>query len=184
MRVHAVLVVMSCLALGLLAGCREAGELDIPAFPEGAKSTASADVTLGPFALWLTRRLMSDGDPEAEQVKRIFQGIKWVRVRSYKLSPGSPLPQAEIAALRRQLSGPGWSRLAETRDKHQGEDVDVYVAQDEHAFRGLAVLCASPEEVTVVNVVGTIDPRDIKRLGEMAQAHAHNAGETVPVSER
>lgn len=184
MRVRAFSVWVSCLALGLLAGCREAGELELPAFPEAARSSGAADVALGPFALWVTSGLMPGDDPEAAQVKRILNGLKWVRVRSYKLTPDSAFPEAQIAALRQQLSGPGWSRIVQTHDQRQGQDVEVYLAQDQHAVRGLAVLSRSPQEVTVVNVVGTIDPRDIKQLGEMAEARAHPGNETVPAAER
>lgn len=183
MRVRAVSMVISCIALGLLAGCRESGELDLSAFPQGARSGESADVSLGPFALWVTSGLMPDDDAEAAQMKRIMKGLKWVRVRSYKPSPDSPLPGQEMAALRQQLSAEGWSEVAQTHDQRAGQDVDVYIAHDGQSLRGLAVLSVSPEEVTVVNVVGTIDPRDIRRLGDLATAHAH-AGETVPVSER
>lgn len=180
MGVRGVFVAISCLALGLLAGCREAGELDLPPFPDAARGDAYADIALGPFALWLSSSLMPEGDPDAGQVKRILSGLKWVRVRTFKPPAGSP-PEAQMLSLRRQLAGPDWSRIVQTHDQRQGEDVEVYIAQDEHTIRGLAVLVTGPEKVTVVNVVGTIDPRDVRKLGEMAEHSAHKGGGAVPV---
>jgi len=182
MGLRAVVVAISFLTLGLLAGCREVGELNMPPFPAADKNAGYADIALGPFALWLTSGLMPAGDPEAGQVRRILSGLKWVRVRSYKPAAGRP-PEVEVAALRRQLASPDWSRLVQTHDQREGEDVEVYIAQDEHTIRGLAVLVTRPEQVTVVNVVGTIDPRDVRKLGEMAAHTGHKGGETVPVSE-
>jgi hypothetical protein len=178
MRIRAAALVTCCLALGLLAGCREAGELAIPPFPQTAMAAGSVDVTVGPMGLWLATRFMPNDDPDAEQVKRILMGLKSVRVRVYKIAPGSPLPVDALASLRRQLSGPDWSPLVQSRDKRRDEDVDVYLAHDEHTVRGLAVIVTKPEEIAVVNVIGTIDARDVGRLREMAM-HARKGGDTA-----
>jgi hypothetical protein len=73
--------------------------------------------------------------------------------------------------------------MVQMHDKRNGEDVDVFIAQDEYAVRGLAVLSTSREEVTVVNIVGTIDPRDIQRLREMASEARDRSETSVRVKE-
>ena len=177
MRVRSTAFAIGCLVLGLLAGCRDEGELSIPPFPETATAAGSIDITVGSMGLWMASAFIPDSDPNAQQVRHMLSGLKSVRVRVYKLTPGTPPPEEALASLRRQLTGPGWSRLVQTRDKRQGEDVDIYVAQDGQAIRGLAVLVTKTEEITVVNVVGTIDSRDLGRLREMA-LHARKGGDS------
>jgi hypothetical protein len=169
MHVRAFVPVASCLALGLLAGCREDGELSFPVLPPvAAQTTQSVDLALGPFALWLASVAIPENDPKTAQVKRILQGLKTVKVRSYKLTPGSPLPAAQIAALRSQLTAPVWSQLVQTHDRDKGEDVAVYLAQDAQEVHGIAVLATSRTEVTIVNVVGTIKLEDVAALSRIA----------------
>jgi hypothetical protein len=168
MHVRTFALALTCLSLGLLSGCREDGELSFPPFPEAAaRTTGSVDLDLGPFALWAASSVMDDHDPQTGQVRQILQKLKSVKVRSYAISPDRPPPQAELASLRRQLSGPGWTPLVQTHERGGNEDVNIYIAQDEHAVHGLAVLATSPREVTIVNVIGTIERSDVARLTEL-----------------
>jgi hypothetical protein len=176
MRVRALVPAVSCLALGLLAGCREEGELALPSFPTAGQGAQSVDVAVGSFPLWLASTVMPENDPKTAQAKHILQGLKLVKVRSYTLGPGSPSPEAQIAELRRQLSAPGWSTLVQTHDRNKGEDVNIYLAQDGQVVHGLAVLAVSRREITIVNVVGTINPEDVAALTRMA-SHARKNGD-------
>jgi hypothetical protein len=176
MHVRNFALALTCLALGLLSGCREDGELSFPPFSAAAARTAgSVDLDLGPFALWAASSVMNDQDPQTDQVRRILQKLKSVKVRSYAISPDNPPPQAELASLRHQLSGPGWSPLVQAHERGGNENVDIYIAQDEHAVHGLAVLATSPREVTIVNVIGTIERSDVARLTELLR-HARGRG--------
>jgi hypothetical protein len=177
MHVRALVSAVTCVALGLLAGCREEGELAFPPFPPVAGETrGSVDLTLGPMALWVAGTVIPESDPDAAQVKRILAGLKSVRVRTYQLPSGSPFPEAQIAELRSQLAAPGWSPLVQTHNRAKGEDVAVYLSQDDNTVHGIAVLAIERGKVTIVNVVGTIRMEDVAALTKIA-ANARKGGD-------
>ena len=69
-----------------------------------------------------------------------------------------------MAAVRSQLSAPGWSRLVQTRDRDENEAVDVYLSMDNHTITGVAIIVSDPRKFTIVNVVGSVDVDQIARL--------------------
>ena len=77
-------------------------------------------------------------------------------------------PQVDRARLlegvRRQLSGGQWSRLLATKSAAEGSDVAIYLWRNGDKPGGLAVLAVEPREVTVVNIVGTIDLEQLRSL--------------------
>jgi hypothetical protein len=170
MHVRAIVLVVGCAALGLLAGCRQEGELAFPPIPPvAAQNPESVDVTLGPMALWLAGSAIEQTHSGDAQAKRMLQGLKLVKVRAYNLPPDNPLPAQQLATLRSQLSAPGWSPLVQTHDRDTGEDVAIYIEQQGNDIHGLAVVALTRTEVTIVNVVGTINREDITALARMAR---------------
>ena len=70
--------------------------------------------------------------------------------------------------MRRQLAAPGWQRLVEVRSLKQGTNCDVYLSMDGNRVNGLAIIAVEPRELTIVNIVGSIDLEqlhDLKNLG-------------------
>lgn len=168
MHVRAFVTLAACLTLPVLAACQEPGELRMPSLAElQDHARVSVDVTFGPSALRMASSFMDDDDPQALQLKKTLWQLKSVRIRSYELTGDVALPRAKLDELRSQLAGPGWSQVVQVDDRSRNEDVSVYLAQDEHAVRGLAVISRSPHELTILNVVGRIDPRQVSALRNM-----------------
>jgi hypothetical protein len=169
-----IIAVWVGLGLPLLACAQDHG-LKLPSF-SGLRGTAieSVDVTIGPTQLQLLKWMLPDSDPESVAMAKMMEGLKRVSVRSYRFGADFSYPQADIDALRSQLSGPAWSQLVKVRDRTKNENVDVYLAVDHDKINGLAVIASDPRELTIVNIVGSIDLKQMATL--QRQLHLPEAG--------
>jgi len=144
-----------------------AQELKIPASLDklAEKASETVDVTLDGPLLQLASRFLSDKNADEAKVKKLVSGLKGVYVKSFEFDRDNEYQESDIAPIRAQLKGPGWSRIVGVRSKKSGDNAEVYVALDPNGFSGLCVLVTEPRELTVVSIVGTIKPEDIRELG-------------------
>ena len=78
---------------------------------------------------------------------------------------GGATDAADVEAVRAQFRGPGWSRVVGVQSKIGGEDMEVFLRMDKDGkVGGLALVAAEPKEVTIVSIVGAIDPEQIGAL--------------------
>ena len=143
----------------------EGPELELPSFDSlQQKAVSSVNVTLGSFMLGLAGNLVEVQNKEAAELKKTLLGLKSVQVRSYRFNTDFVYSKSDVDAVRSQLTGPGWNRLVQTRDRNKNEAVDVYLAMDNHTITGVAIIVSDPREFTIVNVVGTVDVEQINKL--------------------
>jgi hypothetical protein len=155
---------LACLALPLLATAQTA-QLKLPPFTDlREKAIKSVDLTIDTAALGLVGWLINDTDKDAAAVKNTIKGLKSVQIRSYKFTTDFAYSRADVAAVRAQLSGPGWSPLVQTHDRDKKEDVDIYVARDNKTITGLAIIAADKREFTIINIVGAVDLNQVAQL--------------------
>jgi uncharacterized cupredoxin-like copper-binding protein len=149
-----------------LMACAQGTRLDIPSFAGlKAKATQSVDITIGPVLLGLAKMVMkNDHDEDTAEVRRMLAGLKSVRVRSYEFNSDFAYSKSDLDGVRAQLAAPAWSQVVHSQDKDHNEDVDIYVALDDHTMKGMAIVASEPREFTIVNIVGTIDLRDVGKL--------------------
>jgi uncharacterized protein DUF4252 len=130
-----------------------------------AAASETVDVSLDTSLLALAARFMDDhGDAEEAKVKAMLSGLKGVYVRSYEFGADGVVAPGEVEAIRRQLSAPGWTRMAGVRSRKDHADVDVYLWLDGATIGGLGILSVEPRRFTVVNIVGSIDLDQLRRL--------------------
>ncbi|MGH8298122.1 MAG: DUF4252 domain-containing protein [Steroidobacteraceae bacterium] len=130
-------------------------------------SVDSVNITLGPGALGLLRsmsRLGDEHDPHSAAAMSLLRGLHTVQIHSFQFAADHTYRQADLEALRSQLSGPGWQHVVQARGRGANGDVDIYCALTNHTITGLVIIAAQPREFTLVNVVGTIDPDQIGML--------------------
>jgi len=94
-------------------------------------------------------------------------GLDGIYVRSYQFAAEGDYNMADVEAFRAQLQGPLWSRIVGVRSQRHEDDVDVYfkIEANGRQLGGLVIINAGPKELTIVNVVGTLDPDQISDLG-------------------
>jgi len=128
------------------------------------KASEVVDVNLDASMLRLASRFLSDKDPDEVRVKKMVNGLKGIMVKSFEFDSRGEYEQADLDELRAQWKGPGWSRVVGVRGKKDGENAEVFLKTDGDQVTGMAILVADPKELTIVNVVGPIDPEDVRDL--------------------
>ena len=130
-----------------------------------AKAKETVDVTLdGQMLKWASKFMDKDKDNDAE-AKQIIQNLKGIYVRSYEFEKEGEYSLADVDDIRSQLQSPLWQHMVGVRSKKDGDNADVYVKMENGQVNGLVVIAADPHELTIVNLVGLIDPDQISSLG-------------------
>ena len=147
------------------AGAPLKGQLRIPEFAAlASKASESVAVTLDQQLLSMGCRFLDAKDPEQVDAKKLCNGLSGIYVRSYTFDKDFAYPLAEVEGVRRQLSGPGWSRIVEAKSKKENTNVDVFVMLDNGKAMGLGIIASEPREFTIVNIVGNIDLEQLHSL--------------------
>lgn len=126
---------------------------------------AKVEVNLRDPMLGLVGKFIGEDDPE---LKDLIAGLKLVRVRVYAVTPETIeklLAAGSEASLR--LDRDGWERIVRVRD--EGEHVDVYFKPSRNTewIEGVLVIAVGEDdEAAFVNIVGTIRPEDVSRIGD------------------
>ena len=154
-----------CLVGLPLVAYSQATPLKLPSFSHlQQKATEVVDVTIGSLPLGIASMFMDDKDADDAQVKAVLKDLKSIQVRSYKFDEDMVYSKSEIESIRSQLTGDGWSQLVQVRNSKEREDVDVFINMNKEKVTGFVVVAVEPREFTIVNLVGSID---LKQLGEL-----------------
>jgi hypothetical protein len=139
------------------------------------KATDTVNIEIDGFLIKFAGSILSDKDADERAVKEIITGLKGVYVRSYEFKAEGAFSDTDIASIREQLRGPGWSRIIDVKSLGvEFDDDEVYVATSGGRVEGLALLVIEPTEVTVINLVGAIDIDKLKKLqGNLDIPHIH-----------
>ncbi len=141
------------------------GQLTLPDFRSlESQASESVVVTMGPWLLRFASHFADDKDPDSAVARRVLANIKSITVHSYQFDRDFVYSQADLDAVRAQLAAPNWNRLAQVRGKDR-KNVDVYVSMEHEKTTGLAVIASEPRELTIVNIVGSISPEDLQKIG-------------------
>jgi len=166
MRFRAVILVSAFLALPTLAAAADPGRLQLPDFSALAKKASqSVDISLDPSLLRLASGAISyDNGNNGAAVNDLIKGIRGIYVRSYTFDRPGEYSKAEVAALRAQILTPGWVPVVSTHDLKQGDNVDIYMLRKGDHTDGVAIIAMEPRQLTIVNIVGSINLAKLARL--------------------
>lgn len=168
LRIRAMTLAILGLAVCLPSATLAANpQLKLPAFDHLQQvAKESVNVTIGPLPLSIAKwALKHDDDADDAAARELLKGIRTIYVRSYEFAEDNQYSEADIDAVRKQLSEPGWNAVAQVRQRgRETENVDVYVSMDHEQVNGLVVVASSPRKFTIVNVVGLIDPKNFAKI--------------------
>jgi Domain of unknown function (DUF4252) len=167
MRFRSVILLSTLLALPALAAAADPGRLQLPSFAALSKrATQSVDISLDPSLLRLASGVINDEDSGSNSaaVGDLIKGIRGIYVRSYSFDRPGEYSKAEVDAVRAQLLAPGWQPVVSTHDLKQGKDVDIYLLRNGNRTEGVAIIAAEPRQLTIVNIVGSINLAKLARL--------------------
>jgi hypothetical protein len=157
------------LALGCVVACQVShaadADLAIPSFKSLEHvATDSVNIDLGPGLLHLMGSFMNPGDVDSVAAKTLLTGIRAVQVRNFEFATDFVYPGGDLDALRRQLSGPGWTQLVLVHNRQANENVDVYINVDKGATKGFALIATRPRQLTVIHIAGSIELSELAAL--------------------
>lgn len=136
-----------------------------PSFDKLAeKASEVVDVTMDSSMLQLASRFLSDKDPDEARIKKLVSGMKGLYVKSFEFERRGEYQESDVESLRAQLRAPGWSRIVGVRSKKDGENVELFLKTDRGQISGLAIIASEPTELTIVNIVGPVNPEEIRDL--------------------
>jgi hypothetical protein len=135
-------------------------QLDLKAL--SAKASETVEVNLDGNLLTLAARFLDDKNVEEAKAKDILKGLKGIYVRQFTFDKGEGYTAADVEAVRSQANGPGWQKIVDVRKT--GENVGIYLKSTGDKVDGIVVLAAEKREFTVVQLVGSIDPSQLREL--------------------
>ena len=126
-----------------------------------AKAVERVDVNLEGPILEMASKFLGAGDDA--KIKQLVQGLKCVYVKSFTFDKEGQYSEADLKEIRSKVQGTDWSKIVDIQDQH--ESSSVYLKTDGKQTQGIVVISAEPEELTVVQIIGPIDPSMLSQLG-------------------
>jgi hypothetical protein len=130
-----------------------------------AKASDTIDVTLDGSLIRIALGFLKDSDPEERAVKELVLGLKGIYVKVYEFDKAGEYSAADLDPVRSQLRAPAWSRMYGVKSKKEGETLEVYMLKSTgDQIGGLTVLATEDKELSVIQILGTIDIEKLIRL--------------------
>jgi hypothetical protein len=133
-----------------------------------SKAAEKVTITLDGSLLQLGAKFLDNGDPDSAKVKSLVQGLSGLYLRSFEFDKENAFSSKDYEDIQKQLEAPGWSCIVSVRNKRDGENADICLFQKDGKIGGLALVAVEPKQLTVINIIGTIQPeqlKDLKSLG-------------------
>jgi hypothetical protein len=127
-----------------------------------AKAVEKVDINLqGPLLQMASRFLGGGGD--AAKIKQLVQGLKCVYVKSFTFDKVGQYSEGDLNEIRAHVQAPGWSKIVDVKEK-DGNSA-FYLQTDGKQTGGIVIVSAEAKELTVVQIIGPIDPSMLSELG-------------------
>lgn len=151
------------LALAVSVGSLAAQQLKFSAAFErlSEKASETVNITLDPQTLAFASKFLSEDKKDEAQARKVAAKLTGIQVRSFEFEREGAYSEADVNDIRAQVKGPEWSLIVSRRSKKDRELAEIYL----HREGGLVIISFEPKELTVVNIMGKIDPSDLKSLG-------------------
>jgi hypothetical protein len=165
-----------CLLLPMVGACQSA-KLRLPDFqPLADKATDTVNISVSPWLLHAAASFIDDQDAEGAATREMLKRIHSIDIRSYEFATDFAYSRADIDAVRRQLTGPGWTPLMQVHDREKSEDVDVYIAIENNRTTGFALIASEPRQFTIINIVGSVARTDLPKIENYLHLPAGKVG--------
>lgn len=121
-------------------------------------------ITLDGDMLQLAARFIGSGDDkDAASLKSLANNLKGVYIRTYAFDKDGQYSLADIEPLRAYLKQQQWSKIVESQEGREIDEVYVQSLPGDR-FGGVAIVSAEPRELTVVYISGVMNLSDLEKL--------------------
>jgi hypothetical protein len=140
-------------------------QLALPDFSAlSKKASQSVTITLDSSMLVMAGRFLDSDDPKDAAVLEAIKGVRGIYVRSFSFDADNAYRASDIEAINAQLASPGWNRVVQTKSRKTGSNVDIYLMVTDNKAIGMALIASEPRQLTIVNIVGSIDLDKLRKL--------------------
>lgn len=129
------------------------------------KASDVVDLSLNGSTLQFAAKFLDAKDPDEAKVKKLIEGLDGIYIKSFEFKKGGGYSPSDLDSVRAQLRAPEWQRIVGIKSSEDGENAEVYMRTEAKKITGVAILCAEPKELTVVNIVGPVDLESLANLG-------------------
>jgi len=160
-------LILSIAVVLAFGACGFAQDIKIPVNIDKLSNKASevVDVNLDGPMLKFAGKFLSSEEKDDVEAQQLIRNLKGIYVRSFEFEKAGEFNEADVDEVRSQLKSPLWMRTVNVRSKKSGEKVDVFFKMEGDNIVGLAIIAVEPTELTIVNLVGPIDPEKLSDLG-------------------
>lgn len=131
-----------------------------------AQANESVDVSLDSNLLQLAAKFLSSSKPDEAEAKKLISGLKAIYVKTFEFDKAGQYNPADVDTVRAQFRGQGWSRMVGMQNKKAGENTEIFIQLGKDGkISALGVVSAEAKELTIVSIVGAIDPEQVSQLG-------------------
>ena len=128
------------------------------------KAAEKVSITLDGSLLQLGARFLDKDDPDSSKVQKLVKGLSAIYLRSFEFDKENAFSSKDYEGIQKQLEAPGWSCFISVRNKRDGEHADICLFQKDGKVGGLALVAVEPKQLTVINIIGSIQPEQLKDL--------------------
>jgi hypothetical protein len=125
------------------------------------RTKETVEVNLDGNLLSQAKKFLNDSDPEQAKAKKLLQDVKAIYVRVWTFDRAGEYADSDLDAIRSELKG--WSKVVDVRGSRENAGVYMNLVNDK--IQGLVVLAAEGRELTLVNLIGSMDPANLRDLG-------------------
>lgn len=105
-------------------------------------------------------------DQDNEDLRRVIAGVNGVSVHSYHYPSPWMYDPLLLDSVKEEYHAAGWKQLVNKRDKDGDPGIsDVWIRFENNAISNIAMLFARRNEVSFIEVSGSISPLDLSHLG-------------------
>jgi len=122
------------------------------------KATESVDISLDKSMLGTASSFIAN----EVDVKKMLNNAEAVYVRSFQFAKPGEYQMSDVIALRNQLDMTKWKRVMSV--KEDDEMVEIYMMPSGAGPGGFVMFAAEPEELTIVQIVGSVNLNDLSKL--------------------
>ena len=97
--------------------------------------------------------------------KEISKNIKGIYLRSYEFSQKGAFKIEDLKPVLDQLKAPNWNRFLRTEE--DGELTEIWMHSTNGQSDGLLLVSGEENELTVINLVGSVNLADLSSLGNL-----------------
>lgn len=135
--------------------------VDTAKLAERAEETTA--VSLDKSMLQFACKFLTSNEEDRE-ARRIISNLDGLYVRTFEFKSPNAYSAAELDALRHPFSSSEWSHIVSVHGKEADGDTDIYVRLVNGEVKGMFILAAEQQELTLVDIIGPIKPEDLNHL--------------------